>query len=218
MTSADTQRRAAFPKRLAALGIAAAIAATGFGAASTAVADSPAAAAEQSQRQSIQPINQHQTGLPTADFDCGPASVVHAMLAQGYTPRGWNQGAAQAVANARQDTGQFHGITYSPQLVQALRAQDVPAYFNNDFDSGLAEVRAGKAVIFNGLMSNLPYRYSFGNAPAGHWITVIGYSEQDGTYTVLDSNDGSKRSVTYEGLQRYNSAPNGGFEDHVVVG
>jgi predicted double-glycine peptidase len=134
------------------------------------------------------PVSQFQ-GQPNQGEDCGPASVVTALLAAGVTPRSWNASNPVAAINrARADMGfdpswndpnQFG--TSESDVRRALAANGVSAtVVFNDFNRLLAHVRAGRPVVMAGNMKDLPW--SDNDVP--HFLTVAGY--QGGQYLVLD--------------------------------
>jgi peptidase C39-like protein len=134
------------------------------------------------------PVSQFQ-GQPNQGEDCGPTSVVTALLAAGVTPRSWSSSNPVAAINrARSDMGfdpswndpnQFG--TNESDVRRALAANGVSAtVVFNDFDRLLARVRAGRPVVMAGNMRDLPW--SGNDVP--HFLTVAGY--EGGQYLVLD--------------------------------
>lgn len=128
-------------------------------------------------------------GQPNESEDCGPTSVVTALLAHGVTPRGWDASAPVAAINqVRADMGYDPGYADPDQfgtgegdVVNGLAANGVSsATVWNDLDAALAHVRSGKPVVLAGNMKDLPW--SSGTVP--HFITVAGHA--DGRYAVLD--------------------------------
>ena len=134
------------------------------------------------------PVSQFQ-GQPNQGEDCGPASVVTALLAAGVTPRSWSAAnPVGAINRARSDMGydpswndpdQFG--TNESDVRRALAANGVSAtVVFGDFDRLLSHVRAGRPVVMAGNMKDLPW--SGNDVP--HFLTVAGY--EGGQYLVLD--------------------------------
>lgn len=133
------------------------------------------------------PVSQFH-GQPNQGEDCGPASVVSALLAAGVTPRSWNASRpVDAINRARSDMGydptwndpnQFG--TNESDVKRALAANGLNAtVVFNDLNRVLTHVRNGRPAIMAGNMVSLPW--SGRNVP--HFLTVAGY---DGDYLVLD--------------------------------
>ncbi|MER7115758.1 C39 family peptidase [Saccharomonospora azurea] len=136
---------------------------------------------------SLVPISQFQ-GQPNQGEDCGPTSVVTALLALGVTPRSWDPSYPVAAINrARADMG-YDPTWNNPNefgtgeadVRRALAANGVQATVLWNFDTALAHVRDGRPVIMAGNMRDLPWS---GNDVA-HFLTVAGY--ENGQYLVLD--------------------------------
>ncbi len=134
------------------------------------------------------PVSQFQ-GQPNQGEDCGPTSVVTALLAAGVTPRSWSPSNPVAAINrARSDMGYDptwndpnHFGTNESDVRRALAANGVSAtVVFNDLNRLLAHVRAGRPVVMAGNMKDLPW--SGRNVP--HFLTVAGY--EGGQYLVLD--------------------------------
>ncbi|MCT2584988.1 C39 family peptidase [Actinophytocola gossypii] len=134
------------------------------------------------------PVSQFQ-GQPNQSEDCGPTSVVTALLAAGVTPRSWDSNNPVAAINrARSDMGfdptwndPNHFGTVESDVRRALAANGVSAtVVFGDFDRALAHVRAGRPVVMAGNMKDLPW--SGNDVP--HFLTVAGY--EGGQYLVLD--------------------------------
>ena len=134
------------------------------------------------------PVSQFQ-GQANQDEDCGPASVVTALLAAGVTPRSWSASNPVAAINrARSDMGYDPGWddpgtngTDESDVRRALAANGVAAtVVFDDFGRLLSHVRAGRPVVMAGNMKDLPW--SGHDVP--HFLTVAGY--EGGQYLVLD--------------------------------
>jgi hypothetical protein len=134
------------------------------------------------------PVSQFQ-GQPNRGEDCGPTSVVTALLAAGVTPRSWNASTPVAAINrARSDMGYDPSWndpnkfgTNENDVRRALAANGVSAQVVfNDIGRLLSHVRAGRPVIMAGNMEDLPWSGS--DVP--HFLTVGGY--EGGQYLVLD--------------------------------
>jgi hypothetical protein len=134
------------------------------------------------------PVSQFQ-GQPNQGEDCGPTSVVTALLAAGVTPRSWSSSNPVAAINrARSDMGydpswndpnQFG--TGEDDVRRALAANGVSAtVVFDDLNRLLSHVRGGRPVVMAGNMKDLPWS---GNNVA-HFLTVAGY--EGGQYLVLD--------------------------------
>ncbi|WP_062205500.1 C39 family peptidase [Streptomyces sp. NBRC 109706] len=134
------------------------------------------------------PVSQFQ-GQPNQGEDCGPTSVVTALLAAGVTPRSWNaSNPVLAINRARSDMGydptwndpnKFG--TNETDVRNALAANGVSAtVVFNDIDRVLSHVRSGRPVVLAGNMKDLPW--SGQSVP--HFLTVAGY--EGGQYLVLD--------------------------------
>ncbi|PSL56604.1 peptidase C39-like protein [Saccharothrix carnea] len=133
------------------------------------------------------PVSQFH-GQPNQGEDCGPASVVSALLAAGKTPRSWNASRPiDAINRARADMGYDPSWndpnkfgTNESDVKRALAANGVNAtVVFNDLNRVLTHVRNGRPAIMAGNMVSLPW--SGRNVP--HFLTVAGY---DGDYLVLD--------------------------------
>jgi hypothetical protein len=133
------------------------------------------------------PVSQFQ-GQPNQGEDCGPTSVVTALLADGVTPHGWGTSQVAAINAARSDMGydpswndpnQFG--TGEGDVQTALAANGVDSDIVNwDIDTVLAHVRNGHPVVLAGNMKDLPWS----GHDVAHFLTVAGYS--GGDYLVLD--------------------------------
>lgn len=134
------------------------------------------------------PVSQFH-GQPNRGEDCGPASVVSALLAAGVTPRSWNASSpVNAINRARADMGYDPSWndpnkfgTNESDVRRALAANGVTAtVVFNDLNRLLSHVRAGGPVVMAGNMKDLPWAGQ--NVP--HFLTVAGY--EGGQYLVLD--------------------------------
>lgn len=221
-TQNTTHRRVTGTRRLTALSAVGLMALTGVAAApATAAPDASEAPASISQPAAAQyiAVNQFATGLDTAAVDCGPAGAVSAMLAESQTPRGWDAAnPAQAVAEVRKDVGHA-GATVEADMARALQAQGVTVDTSTDFTGALDQAREGKTAMMNGYMTALPYQYASGNPPVVHWIVVTNHDPATNTFTVLDSNDGSKRDgITQAQLEGFQASLSPAGQHQVVVG
>lgn len=134
------------------------------------------------------PVSQFQ-GQPNQGEDCGPTSVVTALLAAGVTPRSWSaSNPVLAINRARSDMGYDPSWndpnkfgTNESDVRRALAANGVSStVVFGDINRTLAHVRAGQPVVLAGNMKDLPW--SGQNVP--HFLTVAGY--EGGQYLVLD--------------------------------
>ena len=133
------------------------------------------------------PVSQFQ-GQPNQGEDCGPTSVVTALLADGVTPHAWDPGnPVAAIDRARSDMG-YDPTWNDPNVTgtnesdvrTALAANGVSAQVVfDDIGTVLAHVRAGHPVVLAGNMKDLPWS----GHDVAHFLTVAGY---DGDYLVLD--------------------------------
>ena len=217
-----THRRVTGTRRLTALSAVGLMALTGVAAApATAAPDAPEAPDSISQPAAAQyiAVNQFATGLDTAAVDCGPAGAVSAMLAQNHTPRGWDAAnPAQAVAEVRKDVGHA-GATVEADMARALQAQGATVDTSTDFTGALDQVRDGETAMMNGYMTALPYQYASGNPSVVHWVVVTNHDPATNTFTVLDSNDGSKRDgITQAQLEGFQASLAPAGQHQVVVG
>ena len=153
------------------------------------------------------PVSQFH-GQPNQSEDCGPASVVSALLAAGVTPRGWPSSPLAAINQARRDMGldptwqdpnKFG--TNESDVVTALAANGVSASTTWNFSTALAHVRAGRPVVMAGNMIDLPWSGS----NVAHFLTVAAYD--DGVYLVLDP---ASEPIVYRASQAVLAA----FWDH----
>ncbi|WP_235926169.1 C39 family peptidase [Actinokineospora pegani] len=146
---------------------------------------------------SLIPVSQFH-GQPNQGEDCGPASVVSALLAAGAAPRGWNPANPVAAVNqARRDMGydptwnnpaQFG--TNETDVRRALAANGFGSTLSTGFDASLSHVRAGGQAVMAGNMIDLPWS----GANVAHFLTVAGYNAATGEYLVLDP---ASRPVVY---------------------
>ncbi|MFF2653673.1 C39 family peptidase [Streptomyces sp. NPDC058045] len=133
------------------------------------------------------PVSQFQ-GQPNEGEDCGPTSVVTALLAAGVTPRSWDpSNPVLAINQARADMGYDPGVqdpeqygTGEGDVRQALAANGVTGEVSGDLDQVLSHVREGRPVVMAGNMVDLPWSGHF----VPHFLTVAGY--ENGEYLVLD--------------------------------
>lgn len=133
------------------------------------------------------PVSQYQ-GQANQYEDCGPTSVVTALLKIGVTPRQWSSGNPVAAINrvrsdmgydpSWQDPAQFG--TNEADVQGVLRGYGVDAWTSYDLDEALAHVRAGRPAIMAGNMIDLPWS----GHDVAHFMTIASYS--GGSYTVLD--------------------------------
>lgn len=155
------------------------------------------------------PISQFR-GQPNQGEDCGPTSVVTALLAAGITPRGWNSARpVDAINQARRDMGYDptwqnpnHFGTTEEDVRVALARNGVSARVVwGDLSAALAHVRNGRPVVMAGNMVDLPWSGRF----VPHFLTVAGY--ENGQYLVLDP-------ASEERIYRTSAAVLGAFWDN----
>lgn len=159
------------------------------------------------QKGAVVPLSQ-QTTLSTKERDCGPTSVVVALLKAGHTPRAWDaKNPAAAIKAARDATGIASGNTRGVHLRSALQANGAEASFTLQRDEALAAARAGRAVIFGGDSYTLNQKWSrhSGGGHSGHWIVIVGYDAKSDTYTVVDPNatEVSAKKISAAGLRDF---------------
>lgn len=169
-------------------------------------------------------VNQFRTGLATQSVDCGPASIVSAMLAQGYTPKGWSGNTAASKTNAVRQAriGIGHNrATNDADVVRSLKSEGVNGRAKVGAEGAMDAVRKGSTVIVDGYMNTLPYIYDYRKAKGAnpnvlHWVTVSLYRPATNDYLLMDSNDGVSRWVTADQVKRFNNSA-GGLQWQVVV-
>jgi hypothetical protein len=137
------------------------------------------------------PIRQNQ-GQYTEWEDCGPTSVVTALLRIGVTPHEYAYGNRAAIERARVDMGLARGVrtegTSEENVRTALRTYGLTTVTSWDFDASLAHVRAGRPAIMAGNTRGLSWATQVKDPVAGvaHFVTVAGYDSATGRYRVLD--------------------------------
>ncbi|GAA4907337.1 uncharacterized protein YraI [Stackebrandtia albiflava] len=139
----------------------------------------------------IVPIRQNQ-GQWTQWEDCGPTSVVTALLAIGVTPHGYSAGyPVEAIHRAREDMGLQRDVrtggTNENQVNTAFASYGLSSYTSWNFDNSLAHVRNGGAAVMAGNTRGLNWPVNVAD-PNGvpHFLTVAGYDSGSGLYIVLD--------------------------------
>lgn len=138
------------------------------------------------------PLQQNQ-GQYTQWEDCGPTSVVTALLAIGVTPHEWSAGYPRAaIERARQDMGLQRGVktggTTEAQVVRAFGTYGLSAWTSWDFDQILAHVRGGRPAVLAGNTRGLSWPTNVRDPATGvpHLLTVAGWDAAAGQYLVLD--------------------------------
>ncbi|MFD0556558.1 uncharacterized protein YraI [Stackebrandtia endophytica] len=139
----------------------------------------------------ITPLQQNQ-GQTTQWEDCGPTSVVTALLAVGITPHGWNAGyPVESIHRAREDMGLARNVptggTNEDQVNRAFATYGLNTYTSWNLDAILAHVRGGRPVVLAGNTIDLTWPVNVAN-PNGvpHFLTVAGYDAASGRYLVVD--------------------------------
>lgn len=162
----------------------------------------------------IVPIQQAQ-GQPKQWYDCGPTSVVAALLARGHTPRRWNADApVDAINQARTDMGAdgLYG-TETPQVTTAFDSYGLNSRVSADLDDILQSVRDGRVVVLGGNTVTLPWSVRV-NDPNGvaHFLTVAGYDAATNTYQVVDpiSVDNVVHDTSAEEIRQFYNGAGGG--------
>ncbi|CAM3250777.1 C39 family peptidase [Stackebrandtia soli] len=137
----------------------------------------------------ITPLQQNQ-GQFTQWEDCGPTSVVAALLALGITPHGWNTSTVESIHRAREDMGLARNVktggTNETQVNRAFATYGLSTYTSWNLDTILAHVRSGRPVVLAGNTIDLPWPVNVAS-PNGvpHFLTVAGY-DGNGGYLVVD--------------------------------
>ena len=162
----------------------------------------------------IVPIQQAH-GQPKQWYDCGPTSVVAALLARGHTPREWNPDApVNAINQARTDMGAdgLYG-TETPQVTTAFGSYGLDSRVSADLNDILGSVRDGHAVVLGGNTATLPWpvRVDDPNGVA-HFLTVAGYDAATDTYQVVDpiSVDNVVHNTSAEEIRQFYNGQGGG--------
>ena len=138
------------------------------------------------------PVQQNQ-GQPTQWEDCGPTSVVTALLRLGRTPHEWSPSYPRAaIERARQDMGLARGVptggTNESQVVRAFSTYGLSAWTSWSFEASLTHVRSGRPAVMAGNTRALTWATNVRDPVAGvaHFLTVAGYDRSTGEYLVLD--------------------------------
>jgi uncharacterized protein YraI len=138
------------------------------------------------------PLQQNQ-GQVTQWEDCGPTSVVTAILALGRTPHEWSSSYPRAaIERARVDMGLARGVltggTNETQVNRAFATYGLSTWTSWNFDTILAHVRSGRPVVMAGNTRGLPWPTNVRDPVAGvpHFLTVARYDSATGEYLVLD--------------------------------
>lgn len=141
---------------------------------------------------SLIPLQQNQ-GQPTQWEDCGPTSVVTALLALGRTPHEWSSGYPRAaIERARVDMGLARGVptggTNETQVNRAFGTYGLSTRTSWSFDEILRHVRSGRPVVLAGNTKDLPWPTNVRDPVRGvpHFLTVARYDSATGEYLVLD--------------------------------
>ena len=138
----------------------------------------------------IVPLQQNQ-GQTTQWEDCGPTSVVTALLAQGITPHGWNVSPVESIHRAREDMGLQRNVptqgTNETQVNTAFSTYGISSYTSWNFDTILAHVRNGGSAVMAGNTRGVTWDVNVVD-PNGvaHFLTVAGYDANTGEYLVVD--------------------------------
>ena len=132
---------------------------------------------------------QQAQGQPKQWVDCGPTSVVAALLARGHQPRAWDPAApVHAINQARTDMGadNLEG-TETPQVTTAFDSYGLESRVSSDIADILASVRDGQAVVLGGNTITLPWPVNVkSGSGVAHFLTVAGYDAASDTYQVVD--------------------------------
>lgn len=135
---------------------------------------------------------QQNQGQVTQWEDCGPTSVVTALLAQGVTPHGWDPSyPVESIHRAREDMGLVRDVptggTNEAQVNTAFSTYGLSTYTSGDFQEILAHVRGGGSTVLAGNTIDLPWPVNVAS-PDGvpHFLTVAGYDADSGEYLVVD--------------------------------
>ena len=137
------------------------------------------------------PLQQNQ-GQYTQWEDCGPTSVVTAILALGRTPHGWSSGARAAIEQARVDMGLARGVptggTNETQVNIAFSTYGLSTRTSWDFEELLRHVRLGRPIVLAGNTRGLTWPTNVRDPVVGvpHFLTVAGFDNSTDEYLVLD--------------------------------
>lgn len=137
------------------------------------------------------PLQQNQ-GQVTQWEDCGPTSVVTAILALGRTPHSWSSGARAAIEQARVDMGLARGVptggTNEWQVNVAFSTYGLSTRTSWDFEELLRHVRLGRPIVLAGNTRGLTWPTNVRDPVRGvpHFLTVAGFDNSTDEYLVLD--------------------------------
>ena len=137
------------------------------------------------------PLQQTQ-GQVTQWEDCGPTSVVTAILALGRTPHEWSSGPRAAIERARVDMGLPRGVltggTNESQVNVAFSTYGLTTRTSWDFEELLRHVRLGRPIVLAGNTRGLTWPTNVRDPVVGvpHFLTVAGFDNSTDEYLVLD--------------------------------
>jgi uncharacterized protein YraI len=137
------------------------------------------------------PLQQTQ-GQVTQWEDCGPTSVVTAILALGRTPHEWSSGPRAAIERARVDMGLPRGVltggTNESQVNRAFSTYGLSTRTSWDFEELLRHVRLGRPIVLAGNTRGLTWPTNVRDPVVGvpHFLTVADFDNSTDEYLVLD--------------------------------
>lgn len=143
-----------------------------------------AATASAATAHKFQYINQDQ-GQGTEWMDCGPATILMALLQNGgnlpdsYTA----ESQAQAMTGIR---GNLSGYLQTPDMINILNARGVSGtqYVGANATNAIQDIKDGKSAIVlttTGVIANEKARPGY-----GHYVYISGYNSETQTFTVND--------------------------------
>ena len=124
-------------------------------------------------------------GQPNQNIDCGPTSILMALLQNGgRVPLSYNRdNQAQALMEIR---GNIRGYlsTVHVEIIMAQRGVPGTAFFNANAPKAINEIKAGKKAI---ILTQTGVIAGEQSAPGyGHYVYISGYDKRTGTFTVND--------------------------------
>ena len=137
------------------------------------------------------PLQQTQ-GQTTQWEDCGPTSVVTAILALGRTPHAWSSGPRAAIEQARVDMGLVRGEktggTNETHVNIAFSTYGMSTRTSWDFEELLRHVRLGRPIVLAGNTRGLswPTHVAIPSVGVPHFLTVAAFDNSTDEYLVLD--------------------------------
>lgn len=123
-----------------------------------------------------------------AEYNCGPVSLVMALLSAGIAPEGWDD-LPTATANIRDLMGDYSGGTTLDSLETVLHHYGKDGSHVGNIDEAIAWAKEGHGVIVGGDEANPVFDWEKWLAPGaedvGHYVYVAGYDPDRG-FKVMD--------------------------------